>query len=113
MIVFQMKMLTKDGQALNTDEYDTLGLWCKVETEEEWLVYDKTFHKPFNPASATKSLVQGIYIDLWNEMVKHAGAPYLVNLGDEDIYGYLSPDEDMPDLNEKYRDADDNDWVRI
>ena len=100
MIVFQMRMLTKDGQVLDTDNYDTLALWCKVETEEEWLVYER-----FGEGTGEKHL--------WNDMVKHAGIPYLVNLGDEDIYAYLSPDEAMPDLNERYRDADDNVWERI
>lgn len=100
MIVFQMRMLTKDGQALNTDEYDTLGLWCKVETEEEWLVYEH-----FGKGVWEKHL--------WNEMVKHAGAPYLVNLGDDDIYGYIRPDEMPPEVGDEYIDGDDDTWVRV
>jgi hypothetical protein len=104
-----------DGQPIEYDdnECDPRDWWCKIETKEEELVYDKAFHKPFNPASATKSLVQGTYTDLWNEMVKHAGQGMGVSWGDDDIYGYIRPDELEPEVGEEYTDSDGDIWVRV
>lgn len=101
MIVFEMKMIARGGEPVYEEEGNTTDLWCKIETKEEEMVYDEFIEYPDK------------YEALWNSMVKHAGLPYGVKWGDDDMYGYLLPDEDMPDLNEKYKDADGNVWKRI
>lgn len=101
----------QDALENNTDDYR--DWWCVIETKEEEMVYDKAFHEPFNPASATKSLVQGAYMDLWNDMVKHAGQGLGLFWGDDDVYGYLTPDEDCPDVGEEMTDGDGDIWVRL
>lgn len=101
MIVFEMKMITRGGEPVYEEEGNTTDWWCKIETKEEEMVYDEFIEYPDK------------YEALWNSMVKHAGLPYGVKWGDDDIYGYLLSDEDMPDLNEKYKDTDGDVWKRI
>ena len=108
-----MERKTLDGKPIYEEETPIRDWWCVIETQEEEMVYDKAFHKPFNPASATKSLVQGTYIDLWNEMVKHAGQGIGVSWGDDDIYGYIRPDEMPPEIGEEFIDGDNDKWVRV
>lgn len=116
MKIIEMERRTMDGKpvdyGIDENGEDYRDWWCVIETKEEELVYDKAFHKPFNPASATKSLVQGAYIDLWNDMVKHAGLDYGVKWGDDDMYGYIRPDEAVPEIGEEYIDGDNDKWVR-
>ena len=117
MRIIELERRTMDGEPVI---YDTLNecageyrdWWCVIETKEEEIVYDKAFHEPFNPASATKSLVQGAYIDLWNDMVKHAGQGMGVSWGDDDMYGYIRPDETEPEIGEEWEDGDGDTWVR-
>lgn len=113
MKIITMKRLTMDGEPLDPDYDEDPNDWfCVIETPEEEMVYDKAFHKPFNPESATKSLMQGTYIDLWNAMVKHAGQGMGVSWGDDDMYGYIRPDEVAPEIGEEYTDGDNDVWVR-
>lgn len=113
MKIITMCKIVEDGERLeNYDEPDHKDWFCVIETKEEELVYDKAFHEPFNPASATKSLVQGTYIDLWNDMVKHAGLGEGVSWGDDDIYAYIRPDETEPEVGEHYK-LDEDEWVRV
>lgn len=112
-----MERRTMDGEpieqdALKNNAEDYRDWWCVIETKEEEMVYDKAFNKPFIPASATKCLVQGTYIDLWNDMVKHAGQGMGVKWGDDDMYGYIRPDEGCPEVGETMTDGDGDEWVR-
>lgn len=117
MKIVEMERRTMDGKPLEygIDENgeDYRDWWCVIETKEEEMVYDKAFHEPFNPASATKSLVQGTYIDLWNDMVKHAGQGMGVCWGDDDMYGYIMSDEEYPEVGDEFVDCDGDTWVRI
>ena len=116
MRIITMKRLTENKEPLVDDDYTQCvpnDWFCVIETKEEELVYDKAFNKPFNPESATKSLVQGTYIDLWNDMVKHAGQGMGVSWGDDDIYGYFRPDEAVPEMGEEWTDGDNDKWVRV
>lgn len=87
--------------------------WCVIKTKEEEMVYDKAFHEPFNPESAKKCLIKGLYLDLWNDMVKHAGLGMGVKWGDDDIYGYIRPDEMPPEVGDEYVDGDNDTWLRV
>lgn len=117
MKIIELQRKTMDGKPI---EYDALkengedyrDWWCVIETKEEEMVYGKAFHGPFSPANAMKSLVQGIYIDLWNDMVKHAGQGMGVSWGDDDMYAYLRPDEDCPEVGEEITDGDGDTWER-
>ncbi len=117
MRIITMQRLTLDGKPVtyntateNGEDYQEW--WCVIETKEEELVYDKAFHEPFNPEGAKKSLIKGLYLDLWNEMVKHAGQRMGVSWGDDDMYGYIRPDEVAPEIKENFKDGDGDIWVR-
>lgn len=118
MKIIEMRRKTLDGESVEYDALEENGedyqdWWCVIETKEEELVYDKAFREPFNPAGARKSLVKGTYIDLWNDMVKHAGRDMGVSWGDDDMYGYISPDEVAPEVGEDFIDGDGDTWVRL
>ena len=100
MIVFEMKAITRDGQPVYEEEGNTTDWWCKIETEEELIVYDDFLKHPFQD-------------HLWNKMVKHAGIPFGVSWGDDDMYGYMLPDSDMPEYGEEYKDGENDIWKRI
>lgn len=112
MKIIELQRKTMDGGPVYEEEAPIRDWWCVIETKEEEMVYDKAFHEPFNPASATKSLVQGTYIDLWNDMVKHAGQGMGVSWGDDDMYGYIRPDETEPEIGEEWEDGDGDTWER-
>ena len=118
MKIITLERRTLDGEPINQDALrtntdDYRDWWCVIETKEEELVYDKAFHTPINPANAKRTLVQGVHRDLWNELVKHAGRPQGLCWGDDDVYGYLRPDEAEPEIGEEFEDADGDKWVRV
>lgn len=117
MKIITMEQIVQDGEPIEYDDFEEVGedhrdWFCVIETLEEEMVYDKAFHEPFNPASATKSLVQGTYLDLWNDMVKHAGREEGLGWGDDDIYAYIMPNETMLKVGDHYK-LDDDEWVRV
>ena len=106
MKVIEMERLTLDGEPVvydlekeNGDEYR--DGWCVIETKEEELVYDLMVKNEDKE-----------YQRLWNYMVNHAGEGMGVSWGDDDIYGYIRPDETEPEKLEKYTDADGDVWLR-
>lgn len=106
MKVIEMERLTLDGKPVvydlekeNGDEYR--DWWCVIETKEEELVYDLMVKNEDKE-----------YQRLWNYMVNHAGEGMGVSWGDDDIYGYIRPDETEPEILEKYTDADGDVWLR-
>ena len=44
-------------------------------------------------------------------MVIHAGQGMGVSWGDDDMYGYIRPDEAVPEVGERYK-IDNDEWVR-
>lgn len=116
MRIITMQRLTLDGAQVYADPdilYEYRDWWCVIETEEEEMVYDKAFHEPYNPENAKKSLIKGLYVDLWNDMVRHAGQDMDVSWGDDDMYGYIRPSEHAPEIKENFKDGDGDIWVRI
>ena len=111
MKVITMQRLTLDGKPVtyntateNGEDYQ--DWWCVIETKEEELVYDKFIE-------TTKLEFLHAYTYLWNAMVKHAGEGMGVAWGDDDIYGYISPNEKVPEVKENFKDGEGDIWVRI
>lgn len=105
MKIITMQRLTMDGKSLvydlceeNGEDYE--DWWCVIETPEEEMVYDEYLEHPDQ------------YEFLWNAMVKHAGLGVGLSWGDDDLYGYIRPDETIPELRETYKDSDGDIWVR-
>lgn len=104
MKIITMQRLTLDGAQVYTDPdnpYEYRDWWCVIETKEEELVYDEFLEHPEQ------------YEFLWNSMVKHAGLVEGVSWGDDDMYGYISPNEKVPGVKENFKDGEGDIWVRI
>lgn len=106
MKIITMKRLTLDGESVvydagNENGEDYEDWFCVIETKEEELIYDK-FISGREPCAER----------LWNMMVKHAGQGMGVSWGDDDMYGYIRPDEVAPEILEKYVDSDGDTWLR-
>lgn len=110
MIIIEMERLTLDGEPVvydlekeNGEEYR--DWWCVIETKEEEMVYDD-FLKHLGEYSGDCRDI------LWNKLVIHAGQGMGVKWGDDDMYGYIRPDETCPEILEKYTDGDGDEWLR-
>lgn len=107
MKIITLERKTIDGKPVvygvgeNGDDYR--DWWCVIETKAEEEIYDRAFGWD-NSAS---------YIPVWNDLVKKAGEPFGLAWGDDDIYGYLRPDEDCPDIKEEFIDGEGDTWVRV
>lgn len=107
MQIITMKRLTLDGKPLDADyDCDPNDWWCVIETKEEEMVYDD-FEKHLGEYSGDCRDI------LWNRLVIHAGQGMGVKWGDDDIYGYIRPDETAPLPTEPFIDGDGDEWVRV
>lgn len=111
MKVIEMERLTLDGKSVvydlekeNGDEHR--DWWCVIETKEEEIVYDDFIKHLGQHNGDPRDL-------LWNKMVIHAGQGMGVSWGDDDMYGYIRPDEVAPEIGEEYIDGDGDKWVVI
>lgn len=105
MKIITMQRLTMDGMPVvydtgNENGEDYEDWWCVIETPEEEMVYDEYLEHPDQ------------YEFLWNAMVKHAGLGVGLSWGDDDLYGYIRPDETIPKIRGTYKDSDGDIWVR-
>lgn len=112
MKIITMQRLTVDGKPATYDTSTEKGedyrdWWCVIETEEEKIVYDM-FVKNISSNIQSEALT-----NLWNTLVKHAGQDKGVSWGDDDIYGYISPNEKVPEIKGTFKDGDGDIWVRI
>lgn len=108
MIIMTLKRMTMDGEPLDPDyDEDPNDWWCKIETKEEELFYDR--YVCGNKGLAGETVAEHI----WNEMVKHAGQGMGLAWGDDDIYGYIRPDETEPEVGEEWTDSDGDKWLRM
>lgn len=110
MKVILMQLLTLDGESVVYDDGDENGndyedYWCVIETPEEEMIYDD-FVKHLGEYSGDCRDI------LWNKLVIHAGQGMGVSWGDDDMYGYILPAEDVPEILEKYVDSDGDTWLR-
>lgn len=107
MLIITMQRLTMDGESVEYNTADENGddytdWFCVIETKEEELVYDK----------ACAEGEHAFYETLWDAMVNYAGQGMGIKWGDDDMYGYIRPDEAYPELLEKYTDPDGDVWLR-
>ena len=102
MKIIEMERRTMDGKPVEYENgEDFRDWWCVIETKEEEMVHDIAIEK------------EGDYLVLWNNMVNHAGQGMGVSWGDDDMYGYIRPDEVEPLPTEPYIDGDGDEWVVI
>lgn len=111
MIIIEMERKTLDGKpveqdALNTNTEDYRDWWCVIETKEEELIYED-FLKHLGEYSGDMRDI------LWNKLVIHAGQGMGVAWGDDDMYGYIRPDEEVPEVGEETIDGDGDTWKRV
>ena len=110
MKIITMQRLTLDGTQVYVDPdnpYEYRDWWCVIETEEEEIVYDM-FVKNISSNIQSEGLTK-----LWNTMVKHAGRDRGVSWGDDDVYGYISPNKKVPEVKENFKDGEGDIWVRV
>lgn len=113
MNIILMERKTLDGKPVEygADENgeDYRDWWCVLETlEEEWI------YKQFVHETASNTQSQRL-INLWNSLVKHAGQKNGIEVtwGNDDIYGYIKPNETAPLITEPFIDGDGDEWIRI
>ena len=102
MKVITMRRLTLDGKPVYPEEAPIQDWWCVIETEEEKIVYELAFDKGNEECKR-----------VWNYMVIHAGKDMGVSWGDDDVYGYISPNEHVPEIKENFKDGEGDIWVRV
>lgn len=107
MIIMTFKRMTLDGKPLEPDyDVDPNDWWGKIETKEEEIVYEDYLENYRNFQGDQRRV-------LWNQMVIHAGIPQGLAWGDDDIYGYIRPDETEPEIGEEWTDGDGDTWLRV
>ena len=106
MRIITMQRLTLDGKPVYPDAPIEKDWWCVIETEEEEMVYDD-FAKHLGQYNGDPRNL------LWNKMVIHAGQDMGVSWGDDDVYGYISPNEHVPEIKENFKDGEGDIWVRV
>lgn len=110
MKIITLQRKTIDGKPVvyGADENgeDYRDWWCVIETKEEELIYEDFLKHLGEYGGDCRDI-------LWNKLVIHAGQGMGVSWGDDDIYGYLRPDEDCPDIREEFVDGDGDIWVRV
>ena len=106
MKIIEMQRLTDNGQPVYEEEGNTRDWWCVIETKEEELIYED-FLKHLGEYSGDMRDI------LWNKLVIHAGQGMGVAWGDDDMYGYIRPDEEVPEVGEETIDGDGDTWKRV
>ncbi len=112
MKIIEMERRTMDGKPVEYNPVyengeDFRDWWCVIETKEEEMVYNFFLEQLCDQPEHT------IIVKLWNDMVKHAGQGMGVCWGDDDMYGYIRPDEVAPLPTEPFIDGDGDEWVVI
>ena len=111
MKIITMQRLTLDGESVvydagNENGEDFQEWWCVIETKEEEMLYDE-FVGHLGKYSGDPRKI------LWNRLMIHAGQGTGLSWGDDDVYGYIRPDEDVPEVGEETTDSDGDKWLRI
>lgn len=109
MKIIELERRTLDGEPVKygADENgeDYRDWWCVIETKEEKKMYEDFLGHLGEYSGDCRDI-------LWNKFVIHAGQGMGLSWGDDDIYGYILPDEDTPKLGEEFIDGDGDTWVR-
>lgn len=111
MRIIELERRTWDGEpieqdALKNNAEDYRDWWCVIETKEEEMVYEDFVSHLGEYGGDSRDI-------LWNKLVIHAGQGMGVKWGDDDMYGYIHPDEDVPEAGEEMVDSDGDTWVRV
>ena len=111
MRIITLERNTLDGEPVEYNPMyengeDFRDWWCVIETKEEEMVYDDFLEHLGQYDGNPRDL-------LWNKMVIHAGQGMSVSWGDDDMYGYIHPDEDVPEVGEEMTDGDGDIWRRV
>ena len=107
MKIIELCRLTEGGESLVDDDFsqcDPRDWWCVIETEEERKQYDN-FVEHLGEYGDCREVE-------WNKQLIKAGEDMGLCWGDDDVYGYLMPDEDHPAVGEEMIDSDGDKWVR-
>lgn len=107
MKIITLQRLTNNGEPVYEEEGDTRDWFCVIETEEEQMVYDKFV------CGDRSSGVNKVIHSLWNAMVIHAGEDEGLAWGDDDVWGYFSPSDTVPEVGEQWTDGDGDRWGRV
>ena len=107
MRIIEMLRKTDNGKPMeyNENDCDPHDFWCVIETKEEEMLYDDFVEHLGEYSGDCRDI-------LWNKLVIHAGQGQGVNWGDDDMYGYLRPDEDVPEVGEEMTDNEGDIWLR-
>ena len=106
MRIIEMKRKTENGEVLpDNPEYNPHDWWCVIETEEEVKAFED-FVKHLGEYGGDMREIE------WNKRMIEAGKDFGLYWGDDDVYGYLMPDEDYPEVGEEMIDSDGDTWVR-
>ena len=112
MRIITMERKTLDGKpveyGVGENGNDYRDWWCVIETEEEEMVYGLFLEQKGDEEPNYYNIVV-----LWNDMLKHAGLGVGLSWGDDDIYGYIRPDEMPPEVGDEYVDGDNDTWLRV
>lgn len=111
MKIIEMERRTLDGEPVVYDDLNECAgeyrdWWCVIETKEEEMVYDDFLKHLGEHSGDCRDM-------LWNKLVIHAGQGMGVKWGDDDMYGYIRPDEMPPEIRDEYIDGDNDKWVRV
>ena len=105
MKIIELERITQDGQPVYKEEAPIRDFWCHIETKEEEMVYDDFLDHIGDYSGDCRDI-------LWNKLVIHAGLGMGVHWGDDDMYGYIHPDEECPEVGDEFVDGDGDRWVR-
>lgn len=106
MKIIELKRRTLDGEPVYEEEAPITDWWCVIETKEEEMVYEDFVSHLGEYGGDSRDI-------LWNKLVIHAGQGMGVHWGDDDMYGYIHPDEDVPEIGEEMVDSGGDTWVRV
>jgi len=111
MRIIELERKTMNGKpveydALKENGEDYRDWWCVIETKEEEMLYDDFVEHLGEYSGDCRDI-------LWNKLMIHAGQGLGLHWGDDDVYGYLTPDEDVPEVGEEMVDGDGDVWYRV
>lgn len=118
MKIITLKRMTMDGapiyvDPLNECSEDPNDWWAVIETKEEEALYEMAIgsRKPIRVSE--ENMPMDKLMNVWNDLVCFAGAPQGLAWGDDDVYGYIRPDETEPEIGEEWTDGDGDRWIRV
>lgn len=110
MKIIEMSRFTAKGEPICIDPIndcyeDVHDWWCVLETKEEAEAL-ADFEKHLGEYDGDMRDVE------WNKRMIEAGKDFGLCWGDDDVYGYLMPDEYHPKIGEETIDSDGDTWIR-